>query len=267
MRELDDPGHKRVDLQSGGTVEQMATAVVDLLPRYGELARRAAGGDGAAFVRLYDRYSTDVFATALAATGSADAAAEATQDAFLRILRWPPALGASDGDLIELLYALALGGRGEHPPPSPQESEHTVARLAGVGWLRSETVSKAGARFDADWSIHLWSPEASPADLASPEKRPARSLRRRLRLPRLALRLLPSPAAAATVLIVFAAGATGTLLLGDSAGSKDAAPTGAAKTAQERERAELRALGGQQPDGWGTARLLRRKTLDPLLAP
>jgi hypothetical protein len=78
----------------------MAIAVMDLLPRDAELARRAAGGDGAAFVRLYDHYSTEVFATALAATGSVDAAAEATQTAFLRILRWPPALGAPDDDVV-----------------------------------------------------------------------------------------------------------------------------------------------------------------------
>src|SRR6185503_3595626 len=88
----------------------MPPVVADLLPRDAELARRAAGGDGAAFVRLYDHYAHDVFATALSVTGSVEAAAEATQAAFLRILRWPPALGAPDGDVLELLYALALGG-------------------------------------------------------------------------------------------------------------------------------------------------------------
>ena len=247
----------------------MATAVVDLLPRHAELARRAAGGDGAAFVRLYDHYSTDVFATALAATGSVDAAADATQSAFLRILRWPPALGASDGDLIELLYALALGGRSEHPPPSPHETDHTVAALVGVGWLRSETVSEAGARFDADWSAHLWSPDASPADPASQEEPALRSPRRRLRLPRLprvALRL-PSPAAAATVLLVFLSAATGTLLLGGSAGSNGASRASEAETTQQRERAELPDRGTQLRDRWGDAPLLRQKTLEPLLAP
>jgi hypothetical protein len=250
----------------------MATAVVDLLPRDAELARRAAGGDGAAFVRLYDHYSTDVFATALAATGSVAAAADATQSAFLRILRWPPALGASDSDLIELLYALALGGRSEHPPPSPQETDHRVARLVGVGWLRSETVSEAGARFDADWSAHLWSPEASPADPAPWEEPVARPPRRRLRLPRLprlprlALRL-PSPAAAATVLLVFLSATTGTLLLGSSAGSKDAPRASEAEMTRQRERAELPDRGKQQPDRWGGARLLRQETLEPLLAP
>ena len=37
---------------------------MDLLPRDAELARRAAGGDGAAFVRLYDQYSEEVFEAA-----------------------------------------------------------------------------------------------------------------------------------------------------------------------------------------------------------
>ena len=236
--------------------------VMDLLPRDAELARRAAGGDGAAFVRLYDRYSTDVFATGLAATGSVDAAAEATQTAFLRILRWPPALGAPDSDVEELLFALALGGPHERFDASPQETDLKVARLVGVGWLRSETVSKAGARYDADWSVHLWSP--SDGQAAEPEPRNAARARRGLRLPRLRLRL-PSPAAAAAVLLVFLAAATGTLLIG-GAGSDpiDAAPAYARgeralrtpPPAEQRRRAEPR-----------ERRLLRDKAVGSLLAP
>ncbi len=252
----------------------MARAVVDLLPCDAELARRAAGGDGAAFLRLYDRYSTDVFATALAATGSVEAAAEATQTAFLRILRWPPALGAPDDDVVELLYALALGGPHEWTAASPQEADHQVARLVGVGWLRSETVAEAGARFDADWSVHLWSPpEAAPTDalpeeaVAQPppvEQPPPRRLRAlpRLRLP------LPSPAAAAAVLLMFLAGATGTLLLGGSAGSTDTDAASATVEVQpQHQRAEVPARGKQQRVRRGQARLLRQKTLEPLLAP
>src|SRR5687768_5526721 len=186
----------------------MASVVTDLLPRDAELARRAAGGDGAAFVRLYDHYSHEVFATALAATGSVEGAAEATQTAFLRILRWPPALGAPDGDVLELLYALALGGPHEPAIASPEPTDLKVARLVGVGWLRSETVSKAGARFDADWSVHLWIPPAEPQP--EPAKAPTATSRRRWRLlPRLTPRV-PSPAAATAVLLVFLAGLAGT---------------------------------------------------------
>jgi hypothetical protein len=251
----------------------MALSVVDLLPRDAELARRAAGGDGAAFVRLYDRYSIDVFATALAATGSVEAAAEATQAAFLRILRWPPALGAPDSDVEELLFALALGGPHESFDASPQETDHKVARLVGVGWLRSETVSKAGARYDADWSVHLWSPPgdetAEPEPAAPPRRRPA------LRLPRLALRL-PSPAAAGAVLLLFLAGATGTLLVGGGRTDPiDAAPASArGEQTRQATPSPYRRQRAEVPDGWkdkraggGEAKPLRDKTVESLLAP
>jgi hypothetical protein len=234
---------------------------MDLLPRDAELARRAAGGDGAAFVRLYDRYSTDVFATALAATGSVDAAAEATQTAFLRVLRWPPALGAPDSDVEELLLALALGGPHERPDTSPQETDHKLARLVGVGWLRSETVSKAGARYDSDWSVHLWSPaDHADEELGSPSERPRR--RRTLRLPRLRLKM-PSPAAAGAVLLLFLAGASGTLLIGgDRTDPIDAAP---ASARGERQRAEIR--DSERAKQRGDEAKRRDGTLGPLLTP
>ena len=144
--------------------------VAALLPRDAELARRGAGGDGAAFVRLYDHYSDEVFEASLAATGSIEGAAAATQRAFLRILRWPPQLGAPDGDVAELLFALAFGGERVPTPATPDTVDaRKIARLVGVGWLRSETVAKAGARFDADWSVHLWNDAPAP----EPEPEPA----------------------------------------------------------------------------------------------
>jgi DNA-directed RNA polymerase specialized sigma24 family protein len=229
----------------------MASVVIDLLPRDAELARRAAGGDGAAFVRLYDRYSTEIFATALAATGSVEAAADATQTAFLRVLRWPPALGAPDEDVLELLFALALGGPHEDWATPPEESDHKVARLVGVGWLRSETVSKAGARFDADWSEHLWHPEPArePETVAEPSRR-----RWRLRL------RAPSPAAAAAVLLIFLAGLAGTLLLGGGSSHPiDAAPASATSEHQLEKRSPLTDAN--------ESKLFRNKSVQPLLAP
>jgi hypothetical protein len=230
----------------------MPPAVFDLLPRDAELARRAAGGDGAAFVRLYDHYAHEVFATALSVTGSVEGAAEATQTAFLRILRWPPALGAPDGDVLELLYALALGGPHEQVNASPEPADLKVARLVGVGWLRSETVSKAGARFDADWSVHLWDPPAEPERTAA---------RRWRLLPRLRL-ALPSPAAAGAVLLVFLAGLAGTLLIGGGSSHPiDATPASA--TGEPGHQIQKRHRAADRRD----AQPLRDTTLGPLLTP
>ena len=237
----------------------MGVVAMELLPVDAELARRAAGGDGAAFVRLYDRYSEEVFATALAATGSIEVASEATQRAFLRILRWPPPMGAPDGDVAELLCALALGGGTETGRPSTPE-DLAVARLVGVGWLRSETVAKAGARYDDDWSVHLWTPPVEPtADLFPADERAEPVRRRRLRLPRLTVRL-PSPATAALVLLILLASLVGSLLL---AGGTDPMDSNPAAASSERARASDRA----KPARAGEAKLLRQRTLEPLLAP
>ena len=250
---------------------------MDLLPRDAELARRAAGGDGAAFVRLYDHYSTEVFTAALAVTGSIEAAAGATQTAFLRVLRWPPPLGAPDGDVAELLCALALGGSTEPTSGNfdglDSEDARDVARLVGVGWLRSETVARAGAQFDEDWSSHLWT--APPAEL-EPEPEPqlevvrerprrARALFARFATP------LPSPAAVAAVLALglFAGGAA-TVLAGGDTDPMDADPASATgepaveAKADEKQR-PVRTRRGERRSG--DARLLRDKTLQPLLAP
>ena len=247
----------------------MGVVAIELLPVDAELARRAAGGDGAAFVRLYDRYSEEVFATALAATGAIEPAAEATQRAFLRILRWPPPLGAPDSDVAELLCALALGGGTERGRPSTPE-DLAVARLVGVGWLRSETVARAGARYDDDWSVHLWSPPVDPADDPAPADAPAAPARRRFRLPRLTLRL-PSPAAAAAVLLLLLSGLVGSLLLQGGTDPRDATPAAAtperSRWIEVDARADARRARQARPARTGEARLLRRRTLGPLLAP
>jgi len=241
-----------------------------LLPAHAELARRAAGGDGAAFVRLYDAYSEEVFAMALAATRSVDDAAEATQRAFLRLLRWPPRLAAPDGDVAELLFALALGGttaRENAPPSSPED--HAVARLVGVGWLRSETVAKAGARYDADWSVHLWTPDSvEPAEPSPPEPAP----KRRLRLvPPLKLNL-PSPAAVAAVLLLLLTGLVGSLMIESGPDSvQSSAPAAAAPdrsdSAERGVQADARNARRTRSSRTGRAEVMRERELKPLLAP
>lgn len=146
------------------------------LPEETELARRAAGGDGAAFVQVYDRHVARVFELALAATGSVDEAADATQVAFLTLLRRPPALAAPDREVSERLLGFVLHACGaEEWLDDRRPAVHAGRfRKARIGWLRRETVAKAAARFDADWTRHL-------AD-GAPEPTPIRTLRlRRLR--------------------------------------------------------------------------------------
>lgn len=251
----------------------MAVAV-ELFPRDAELARRAAGGDGAAFVRLYDKYATEVFTTALATTGSIEEAAEATQDAFLRVLRWPPPYGAPDSDVSELLCALALGGHDHFVSASSDTPEaQAIARLVGVGWLRSETVAEAGARFDADWSVHLWSPPADDQE-ALPPLRTRRLPRRRLRLrlPRLTLRApvpsSPAFAVTAAVTLVLFASAGGTLLAMGGGGNEAAPAAREGEQLERSERAELRRddeRKAKRPQG--EAKPLQDKPLKSLLAP
>ncbi len=149
---------------------------MDLLPRDAELARRAAGGDGAAFVRLYDHYSTEVFAAALEATGSIEAAADATQMAFLRVLRWPPPLGAPDGDVHELLCALALGGSTEPTcrrvsTPTTRAPSRGSWAWAGSGARRSQRQAPSSTTTGA----RTCGPPRRPSRKPSP--RPARATR------------------------------------------------------------------------------------------
>ena len=133
---------------------------MEALP-HSELARRSAGGDGGAFVRLYDQYCADIFEVSLGATGSVEAASASTEAAFLRLLKHPPALGATDAEVSDRLSALALGhgidGGG-------------VVTTVGVEveQLRSETVLKAGELFDEDWSAHLLRRPAPPPARTEP---------------------------------------------------------------------------------------------------
>ena len=236
----------------------MGGVTTDLLPADAELARRAAGGDGAAFVRLYDHYCEYVFELSLAATGSADAAADATQTAFLRLLRRPPALGAPDTELPARLRALALA---DARPPMRIDATNggEDACAGGVGWLRSETVAKAGAKFDEDWSVYLWTPEPAAGGERTPEANGARRRRRRLRLPR---RALPSPAAAIVLLLLLLASAVGIALAADSADPTEPEPL----QARQPKRAQSQADEAPPPLR-EKPKLLRNEALEPLLAP
>jgi len=72
-----------------------------------QLARRAADGDGAAFATLYDRYEQRIFTFCQRLTGSADDAADATQEAFVSMLERLPGLTGRDLNFGAYLFTTA----------------------------------------------------------------------------------------------------------------------------------------------------------------
>jgi RNA polymerase sigma factor (sigma-70 family) len=72
-----------------------------------QLARRAAEGDGAAFATLYDRYEQRIFTFCQRLTGSADDAADATQEAFVSMLERLPRLTDRDLNFGAYLFTTA----------------------------------------------------------------------------------------------------------------------------------------------------------------
>lgn len=263
----------------------MGGVTSNLLPGDSELARRAAGGDGAAFVRLFDHYSAEVFEAVLNATGSVERAADATQVAFLRLLRRPPAIDAPDTDVAFRLRTLALGAGSEARPLDRRTPGGAHAPLnAGVGWLRSETVAKAGAHFDRDWSIHLalkaagapsaveaarrWE-KASAVTLAEPdapaaaEPAPAGGPpRRRTALPVITLPRIPlpsAPAMAATLLLlVFAAALAAIFASGGQSDQAEQSAQASAIDMRQKVRTETRGVGAAARAGNGRRSRQRR---------
>jgi RNA polymerase sigma factor (sigma-70 family) len=72
-----------------------------------QLARRAAEGDGVAFATLYDRYEQRVFTFCQRITGSAEDAADATQEAFVAVLERLPKLTDRDLNFAAYLFTTA----------------------------------------------------------------------------------------------------------------------------------------------------------------
>lgn len=73
-----------------------------------ELARRAGAGDGAAFATLYDRHERAVYNFCYRLIGSPEDAADATQDAFLKVLERLPELAAGDRELNFAAYLMTV---------------------------------------------------------------------------------------------------------------------------------------------------------------
>ena len=71
------------------------------------LARKAAGGDGTAFATLYDRYESRIYNFCNRLLGSPDDAADATQDAFLKVLQRLPKLEGRELNFSAYLFTAA----------------------------------------------------------------------------------------------------------------------------------------------------------------
>jgi RNA polymerase sigma factor (sigma-70 family) len=76
----------------------------------GVLVQEAAAGSGESYGALYDRYATQVFNYCLRLTGSTDDAADATQEAFVNVLR---RLQADDRPVLDFTSYLFAAARHE----------------------------------------------------------------------------------------------------------------------------------------------------------
>jgi len=72
-----------------------------------DLARDAAAGDGAAFALLYDTYEQRIFNFCLRILGNRHDAEDATQDAFVRMLKRLPEMDAKDLEFGPYLFTTA----------------------------------------------------------------------------------------------------------------------------------------------------------------
>lgn len=71
------------------------------------LANAAAQGDGQAFAQLYDRYEKPVYNYCLRLLGNEHDAQDATQDAFVKVMRRLPEMGDRELDFAPYLYTVA----------------------------------------------------------------------------------------------------------------------------------------------------------------
>jgi len=107
-------------------------------PPDGVLVQEAAAGSGTSFAALYDRYETPLFNYSLRLTGSPDDAGDATQEAFLSVLR---RLQTDDSPVLDFKAYLFTAARNEsyrlisrraRATPSEEPPEQ-LERTAGPG--------------------------------------------------------------------------------------------------------------------------------------
>jgi RNA polymerase sigma factor (sigma-70 family) len=115
------------------------------------LAHAAAAGDGAAFATLYDRYESRIFNFCHRLLGSGDDAADATQEAFIAVLRRPPTLEGNELDFSAHLFVAArnaahdtLGGR-RRGAPEPGDLDVDSERTGALTTLQGD-VREANGR-------------------------------------------------------------------------------------------------------------------------
>jgi RNA polymerase sigma factor (sigma-70 family) len=95
-----------------------------------QLARRAAEGDGAAFATLYDRYESRIYNFCNRLLGSTEDAADATQDAFVKVLQRLPKLEGRELNFSAYLYTAARNasydmiGKRKRATPVDEIPEH-----------------------------------------------------------------------------------------------------------------------------------------------
>ena len=126
----------------------------------GVLVQEAAAGSGVSYGALYDRYAEQVFNYCLRLTGSQDDAADATQEAFVNVLR---RLQEDDRPVLDFSSYLFAAARHEsyglmrqrarvHPSDSPPEEHGRVADVetdperAALLHDTQEAVQEANAR-------------------------------------------------------------------------------------------------------------------------
>ena len=103
------------------------------------LAQRAAAGDGDAFAELYTRYERRAYNLCLRIVGSEDEAADATQEAFVSVLKRLPQLEGRELAFGSYLFTSArnacydLIGRRKRTEPSDEIPEAATPVGAGVG--------------------------------------------------------------------------------------------------------------------------------------
>ncbi len=118
------------------------TAVIeveDLVAEERRLAERAVAGDGDAFAELYGRYERRAYNLCLRIVGSEDDAADATQEAFVNVLKRLPKMEGRDLAFGSYLFTSArhacydLIERRKRAEPSDTISEGAITVGAGVG--------------------------------------------------------------------------------------------------------------------------------------